>query len=476
LHKKTEEKPITIKEGSIGLLGFALLIFPFIPIFIMNLLKKVHLLLNLSMAIGLIYTLTTPVLAAEEISDGKTTIKVSDIEQFAQTGKISTSLPSILQDFDPGLLAPMRDELNQPITLEDLQKYSLTLKGFLKIPDDRADSILSLLAQKANGMTIVQLLKALPAKTITPENLMSVLANFNPQPADVVTNIPTNVVANILYLNSTRGIGTGDVGNYRKPIANTLENYQNGTIFDVDFVQTQTTGNLAYWLNSKPTGYYNQIWFDTTIYATSLLNIADLAALNSWASNKQPEFILDSSFFARNYYSNTLSASAAAVTISEALALKNKGGGIFIGTDHNDFAYTANQILTNFGFDGLFTGVNYITANGSFVGDLLLGAGSVGPDFFTNNLQGLSTSAVPIGKHTLNENGGNRNIEIFESLFSYSPGKIAHVGASFQTGTNTTDITNPKEVPEPVSITGMTLGILGIIYTRRRRYSNRQGG
>jgi hypothetical protein len=198
---------------------------------------------------------------------------------------------------------------------------------------------------------------------------------------------PATAADNILYLNSTRGLGTANYGNYRSAIANTLDNYQDGSLFDVDFIQTQVAGDLAFWLNSKPAGYYNQIWFDTTIYNTSVLNATDLAALNTWAANKQPEFILDSSFFFRNKLSNTLTPSATAATIAEALALKNNGGGIFIGTDHNDYAHTANQILTNFGFDGLFTGLYNITSNGSFMGDLLLSSGSVGSDLFANNLQ-----------------------------------------------------------------------------------------
>ncbi|WP_017716404.1 hypothetical protein [Kamptonema formosum] len=275
----------------------------------------------------------------------------------------------------------------------------------------------------------------------------------------IVMANPATAADNILYLNSTRGLGTANYGNYRSVIANTLDNYQGGSLFDVDFIQTQVAGDLAFWLNSKPVGYYNQIWFDTTIYKTSVLNATDLAALNTWAANKQPEFILDSSFFFRNKLNNSLTLSATAATIAEALALKDKGGGILIGTDHNDFAYTANQILTNFGFDGLFTGAYNITSNGSFVGDLLLSSGSVGSAFFANNLQGLSTSRVPVGKHTLNENGGNRTIEIFENLYSYSPDKITHIGASFTTGSYTTDINNPKQqsVPEPSPV----LGILG---------------
>ncbi len=278
---------------------------------------------------------------------------------------------------------------------------------------------------------------------------------LNPGNTRAATIGSANATENILYLNSTRGWGTGNLGNFRSAIANTLENYRNGTVFDVDYVQTQVSGTLASWLNSS-SKTYNQIWFDTSIFNTSVLNAVDLRSLNTWAANKQPEFILDSSFAFRNKETNTLTASAAAVTISEALALKSKGGGIFIGTDHNYFAYTANQILTNFGFDGLFTGIYNITPNGSFVGSLLLSSGSVGSDFFANNLQGLSTSSVPIGKHILNGNGGDRTIEIVENLFSYSPGKVAHIGASFTTGSGATDINNPnpEPVPEPTTILG----------------------
>ncbi|NES64657.1 MAG: PEP-CTERM sorting domain-containing protein, partial [Okeania sp. SIO2D1] len=152
--------------------------------------------------------------------------------------------------------------------------------------------------------------------------------------------------------------------------------------------------------------------------------------------------------------------------VNQALALQDAGGGIFIGTDHNDFAHTANQILANFGFDNFFTGINYITSNGSFVGDSMLAPNSVGSDFFTNHLQGLSTSNVPIGTHVLNENGGNRTINIYENLFSYSPNKVAHIGTSFDPGSQTTPIDNPElpeSIPEPSSILGLfALGGLGI--------------
>ncbi|NEP10390.1 MAG: hypothetical protein F6K14_09270 [Symploca sp. SIO2C1] len=174
---------------------------------------------------------------------------------------------------------------------------------------------------------------------------------------------------------------------------------------------------------------------------------------------------LESLCYCFNKSSFTLTAAAESVTINEALALQSVGGGIFIGTDHNVFANTANQVLTNFGFDSLFSGIFNITDDGSFVGDLLLEPESVGGDFFTNNLEGVSTSQVPVGEHTLNANGANRNIEIFENLFSLSPGKVSHIGASFETGSGTTPI-EPKSVPEPA--TGIGILCLSILMWFRK--------
>lgn len=263
------------------------------------------------------------------------------------------------------------------------------------------------------------------------------------------------LAANILYLNSSRGPGTGHGGNFRSTIADNLDNYQDGTIFDVDFVQTHVAGDLATFLNAQPIDFYNQIWFDTTILNTTLLNSQDLAALNTWAANNQPEFILDSSFWHRKGSSK--------VTINEALALRDVGGGIFIGTDSSIFAKTANPILNNFGFDSVFTGYFDMTSNGSFVGDLLLEPETVEPDFF-DNMRTLTTSKVPLGTHVLNANGGNRTIEIYENLFSLDSNgnKVSLIGASFEP--------TPTSVPEPNTIFGMVVALgLGTVLQKKKK-------
>lgn len=263
----------------------------------------------------------------------------------------------------------------------------------------------------------------------------------------------------ILYMNSTRGSGTGVLGNFRSAIADSLDNHAGGSVFDVTFVQNHVAGNLAAELASNPN--YDQIWFDTTILNTNVLDGSDLAALNSWASVDQPEFILDSSFFFRNKETTTTSASSTAVSVNEALALQATGSrGILIGTDHNQFAGTANAILSNFGFDGLFTGSFNITPNANFVGSLLLGPEAVDTGtFFTDHLQTLSTSNVPIGTHVLNANGGDRTIEVFENLFSNSPTHVSHIGASFSTGTVVTPIPAP-----PVFF----IALVGLLMFRKR--------
>ena len=80
-------------------------------------------------------------------------------------------------------------------------------------------------------------------------------------------------------------------------------------------------------------------------------------------------------------------------------------------------------------------------------------------------MKGLSTSQVPVGEHTLNANGANRKIEIFENLFSLSPGKVSHIGASFETGSGKTPI-DPQAVPEPA--TGVGILLLGVLMWFRK--------
>ncbi|MDY6785289.1 MAG: hypothetical protein SW833_22535 [Cyanobacteriota bacterium] len=276
----------------------------------------------------------------------------------------------------------------------------------------------------------------------------------------------TLATSNILYLNSTRGSGTGVLGNYRSAIANSLDDYGDGTIFDVDFVQTHAAGDLAFWLNSQSVSYYDQIWFDTTIFQTALLDSTDLTALNTWAANEQPEFILDSTFFFRNRTTPKISNSAAALTVNQALALRDAGGGIFIGTDNDNFSQTANQVLTNFGFDELFRGISApLTANASFTDNLLLAPETVGTDLFVNHLQELTTSSVPMGVHELNENGDNRTIQIYEHLRSVDSDdeEIGTIGASFKTRF-------VQPVPEQNSILGiLMLGAIGVASIARFR-------
>ena len=365
----------------------------------------------------------------------------------------------------------IHEQLNRPIDIEphlldaediNFRNLFLSVVRNMGISGQDFDTALDLMAENAQGDILIDFLKDFPVETITKDNFLQNLQSYMSPIAKSLDKI--------LYLNSTRGHAS-NYGSFREPIADTLDDYKRNTVFDVDFIQTHIPGNLADWLNSKPLGYYDQIWFDTTVLSSPLLDSNDLLALNTWAENKQPEFILDSSFFARNRARyihgkpvDYLTASSASATINQALALQEAGGGIFIGTDHNCCTNTANQILGNFGFDGFFTGSYNITSNASFVGDLFFDPEPVGSDFFTNHLAGLSTSSVPVGTHVLNENGGNRTIEIYEQLYSYSPGKVVHVGASFRT--------DLESVPEPGAVGGLALlGAIGLgkLVTRKRK-------
>lgn len=434
-----------------------------------------------AISISFTWSLVSPVRAAERLelqqpNQGTVlSISVADLGQFTKTGHVSEALASTFTTFalSPESQVKFKHQLNRPISISsnpgDLDIFEAFILEALYPQDPaRQQEFLQLLSAKGNGKVLVDFLADLPTIALSAANTISVLTAYTPE--SIPKPIPKT--AHILYLNSTRGHGTGFFGSYRSAIAGVLENYQNGHIFDVDFVQTHMSGDLAFWLTSKPTGYYDQIWFDTTILQTALLNGLDLDALNGWAAHKQPEFILDTSFFYRQNTGSSISASASAVTINQALALQKAGGGIFIGTDGDIFAYTANQILTNFGFDQGFADNRLITENGAFVGDLLLNSEPVADDFYLNHLQGLSTSRVPIGKHQLNANGDNRQIEIYENLYSLSPTKIAHIGSSFDTGKfeiplDRPQLYQPKSTPEPSILLSLSL-ILGLAFVKRQ--------
>ena len=76
---------------------------------------------------------------------------------------------------------------------------------------------------------------------------------------ELAVPFPATATSEILYLNSTRGRGTGSLGNFRSTIADFIDNYEDGNVFDVDFVQTQVSGDLASFLGAQPIDYYDQI-------------------------------------------------------------------------------------------------------------------------------------------------------------------------------------------------------------------------
>jgi len=102
-----------------------------------------------------------------------------------------------------GSIAPpsgMKEALNRPISI-DLSKpltkeQSDRIKSIFPLEDPQIYEALKLLAEKANDMTILQVLKALPVKTITPENLIPTLRNWNPKPAQ---KIDAGSVINVLW-------------------------------------------------------------------------------------------------------------------------------------------------------------------------------------------------------------------------------------------------------------------------------------
>ncbi|NEO83321.1 MAG: alpha/beta hydrolase [Spirulina sp. SIO3F2] len=444
--------------------------------------KKNSLMVGVSLSSLMGLGLGQSALAANFIQFGTQTYPVEQLSSFAETGEETPIITTFITIKKPdSSLKEMQDSLNRKIdvdveridelTVEDLHPndYDWLTGTFPGITDQELQDATRAIHSRGQDVTVINFIKSFPLETITSQSALDDLL-ANPIVVDQPAPGQSNSLTNILYLNSIRGKGTGGFGGYRYTIADALNNYEDGNVFNVDFIPIHSGGNLSDLLNDNPIEHYNQIWFDTTISGAKILNQEDFLALNRWSSYSQPEFILDTSFFHRNLRVHSLKDAASAVTINEALALRDAGGGIFIGTDGEPFAQTANQILENFGFDGLFKQNSWITADGEFIGDLALLPEIVGSEFFYDNLRGLSTTNIPIGVHTLNENAGNRTIELREHLYAINTrgDRMSLIAASFEFGSRRSDITDPQPVPEPSTLISLIVfGTVGLLTCKR---------
>ncbi|OCQ94630.1 hypothetical protein BCD67_03925 [Oscillatoriales cyanobacterium USR001] len=416
----------------------------------MNFPKKVHLLFNLSIAIGLSYTLTTPVFAAEEISNGTDTIKVSDLEEFAKTG--DPSLFPILENF--GITLASKAQLNRPISIDlskPLTKEQLDLvdlfKFLLDLKDEQIDESLPLLATKANGMTLIEFLKALPEKTISSENLVSTLANFTPKPIS-----PQKISLELPNI----GIASG---------------------FTLTGAAHQISNRL------RLTNWYSQAG---TAFLTERISLAENASFSSNFS-----FQISSS----NGVGDEDGAGADGLAFVIQTLSNNvggTGGGIGYGGIGQSVAIE---------FDTYYN--KYFDPNGNHIGLNLNGnlySTAWTPVYPRMNNGGIWHSWIDY-------NGLSKLLEVRISTTENRPInpalsyvldiasilKMPNAFMGFTSGTgsgmgvhdilswNVKNYYDPidkaqktQEVPEPISIAGTTLGILGAIYTRRQRRKNQK--
>lgn len=224
----------------------------------------------------------------------------------------------------------------------------------------------------------------------------------------------------------------------------------------VDVVDVRSGGTLATTLAS---GNYDQVFFwDLT--SSMYLNNNDILALSDFFTDNT-NIVVDSRSYGYHFQGNNASEVALLHNISD--AFDARGGGIWVGTDHDpQWTRNANPFLSAVGIETV-TGI-YSQAVNDFdpSSELLTG---VNP----NELwaQGASVGSVPLG---IQANGLDMRFHFGHSSPQY--GAIPYISASFGdyiTDDEDPDDHNQSDVPEPLSMVLLSLGLLGLSFSRRAK-------
>ena len=162
---------------------------------------------------------------------------------------------------------------------------------------------------------------------------------------------------------------------HRRQVARFVDAYQGGGIFDVTYKFEPGRGSLARHL-AAPHGYGIIVMTATNTNRT--FNEADLDALRGFYANGPKSLMLDGTLFIRNTNAHTLANwpgvnnSSAHLVVNQIEALRDAGGGIWIGTDHGQFQRPANQAVQALLPDARFSRTTNPSRDGEFFGELLL--------------------------------------------------------------------------------------------------------
>ena len=227
----------------------------------------------------------------------------------------------------------------------------------------------------------------------------------------------------------------------------------------VTIVNARTGGNVAAALDM---GSYDQVFFwDLT--STAYLNGDDYNALSGFF-DMHKNIVLDSRSYGHYFQGNN--ASEVQLLQNIASEFDSRGGGLWIGTDHDpDWTRNANPLLSMMGFETI-TGSYSQDVNNYDPASILLDGVNVDELW----AEGASVGAVPLG---IQPNGLDMRFHFGHSSPAY--GAIPYISASFgdyvAPDEDPDDHEPPVDLPAPSALMLGALSLFGLVSSRRRRRS-----
>ena len=161
----------------------------------------------------------------------------------------------------------------------------------------------------------------------------------------------------------------------RRTMARYIDRYAGGARYDVDYQFSPSRGALARHLAAQPP--YKMIVI-TAANNNRVFNRSDLDALQRFYAGSSGVLMLDGTLGIRNsdVQKRTqwpgVNRSSANMLLNQFEAMREKGGGLLIGTDHGRFQASANQALRAIVPRARFSEITNPSRDGEFFGDLLL--------------------------------------------------------------------------------------------------------
>lgn len=161
----------------------------------------------------------------------------------------------------------------------------------------------------------------------------------------------------------------------REHMAKYLDALEGGSRYDVSYKYGPRRGNFAQFMDGK-------VPFELIIVSAANLrrtfNNADLEAFKRHYANSSMALMLDGTLTIRNLdYSRRsrfpgVNNSSAHLLRNQVETMRKAGGGLLIGTDHDEYQIPANQILDAILPGARFTESTNPSRNGEFFGEVLL--------------------------------------------------------------------------------------------------------